>query len=160
MTDSKAKNNVKISRRRVNELVALRLETLTKKQRLRRPAVRLTPAKAARLADLTASIEAQRKKESLSTQTQALAKSICVWACTRLRPSFGEEADWAGMRRLVAQGSVIGELPPRTRETGPCLRTLDRSEARLLRLVQAWALTEARKEQEAQREAESCPDGH
>jgi len=141
---------IKVSRRRVNELVALRLETLAKKQQLRRPAARLSPAKAARLADLTARMEARRKKEPLSSQTRTLVESICRHACTRLRPPFREEAAWAGMRRLVEQGGSIGELPPRTRETGPCLRCLDRSEARLLRLVQAWAM------QEAQREAIAC----
>ncbi len=142
---------IKVSRRRVNELVALRLETLAKKQRLRRPAVRRSgwtqsaagAAKVARILEAHARMEA---RQTPGERSRSLVGSVCLQACTRLRPSFREEMHWAVLRRQAEKNGNADSLPPRTRETGPCLRCLDRAESRLLRLVRAWAAREAQRE--------------
>lgn len=156
-TNSKAKT-LTPSRTRVKELTIARLEALTEKQRLRRPKRRprlptvSAPAKAqeAAFAALCTRYEANRKKEPLATQIRTLTERLCFTALTTKRRSLEPVHSSVSTHRLIERGGNCWvENCPRLKETGPAIRSLDRAEALLTRLVWRGAERQARQEMEA-----------
>ena len=146
------------SRTRVKELTIARLEALTEKQRVRLPRSRRLPsvsaAEKARQADeaqRTALTERRRKKKPLATQITDLTEHLCLMALLKNRPSLKPGFFTAVFHRAAERmgNSGLEGLPPRVRETGPTMRSLDRAEALLTRLVWRGAEAQARREMEA-----------
>lgn len=138
------------SRTRVKELTLARLEALAEKQRLMQPRSRRLPtvsaaekARQGALAETHARYEQRQKKEPLAKQIKSLAQAVCRASFQSRRRSLHA----ACLSAFAAQmaGGYVEELP-RVRETGPAIRSLDRAEALLTRLVWRGAEWQARQE--------------
>lgn len=144
------------ARARVKELAIARLEALTEKQqartlsRRRRP---LTQKQARQLADLEARSLASRLRESPGRQITAMTQSLCLMALATKRKSLRAGCQTACIAWQLGSEGLSGLA--HVKETNPAVRSLDRAEALLSRLVWQGAEAQARREMTTQRAQEA-----